>query len=61
MAERDAGRDGRAAREYLEAFSKRREIVARSTGKYELLGALAPAIAARSTRSASGTGPATGN
>jgi superfamily II DNA or RNA helicase len=46
LAERDAGPDGRAAREYLDAFSKRREIVARSTGKYELLGALAPAIAA---------------
>jgi superfamily II DNA or RNA helicase len=46
LAERDAGPDGRAAREYLDAFSKRREIVARSTGKYELLGGLAPAIAA---------------
>ena len=28
LAERDAGADGRAAREYLDAFSKRREIVA---------------------------------
>src|SRR6478736_827151 len=44
LAERDAGADGRAAREYLDAFSKRREIVARSSGKYELLGHLADAI-----------------
>jgi RNA polymerase primary sigma factor len=44
LAERDAGADGRAAREYLDAFSKRREIVAQSSGKYELLGGLAPAI-----------------
>ena len=28
LAERDAGADGRAAREYLDAFSKRRQIVA---------------------------------
>jgi RNA polymerase primary sigma factor len=44
LAERDAGADGRAAREYLDAFSKRRDIVAQSSGKYELLGNLAPAI-----------------
>ena len=44
LAERDAGADGRAAREYLDAFSKRRQIVAQSSGKYELLGQLAPAI-----------------
>jgi RNA polymerase primary sigma factor len=44
LAERDAGADGRAARQYLDAFSKRREIVAQSSGKYELLGSLAPAI-----------------
>ena len=44
LAERDAGADGRAAREYLDAFSKRRDIVAQSSGKYELLGGLAPAI-----------------
>jgi len=44
LAERDAGADGRAARDYLDAFSKRRDIVARSSGKYELLGTLAPAI-----------------
>jgi superfamily II DNA or RNA helicase len=44
LAERDAGADGRAAREYLEAFSKRRQIVSQSTGKYELVGNLAPAI-----------------
>ena len=44
LAERDGGADGRAARDYLDAFSKRRQIVARSTGKYDLLGSLAPAI-----------------
>jgi RNA polymerase primary sigma factor len=44
LAERDAGADGRAAREYLDAFSKRRQIVAQSSGKYELLGSLAGAI-----------------
>ena len=44
LAEGDAGADGRAAREYLDAFSKRREIVAWSSGKYELLGHLAKAI-----------------
>ena len=44
LAERDAGADGRAAREYLDAFSKRRQIVADTSGKYELLGSLAPAI-----------------
>src|SRR6476469_3936045 len=44
LAERDSGADGRAAREYLDAFSKRREIVAQSSGKYELLGRLAEAI-----------------
>ena len=44
LAEHDSGADGRAAREYLEAFSKRRQIVAQTVGKYELLGRLAPAI-----------------
>jgi superfamily II DNA or RNA helicase len=44
LAERDAGADGRAARDYLDAFSKRRQIVAQSIGKYELLGELAAAI-----------------
>jgi hypothetical protein len=44
LAERDAGPNGRAAREYLDAFSKRRQIVAQSSAKYELLGRLAPAI-----------------
>ena len=44
LADHDAGANGRAAREYLDAFSKRREIVAQSSGKYELLGALARAI-----------------
>ncbi len=42
LAERDAGADGRAARDYLDAFSKRRQIVAQTIGKYELLGELAP-------------------
>jgi superfamily II DNA or RNA helicase len=46
LAERDAGADGRAAREYLDAFSKRRQIVAQTSGKYELLHKLAPAIKA---------------
>ncbi len=44
LAEHDAGADGRAAREYLDAFSKRRDIVAQSSGKYELLGTLAQSI-----------------
>ena len=44
LAERDSGVDGRAARDYLEAFSKRRQIVAQTIGKYELLGLLGPAI-----------------
>src|SRR4051812_2328555 len=44
LADRDAGPDGRAARDYLDAFSKRRQIVAQTIGKYELLGDLAPAI-----------------
>jgi superfamily II DNA or RNA helicase len=44
LADRDAGADGRAARDYLDAFSKRRLIVGQSIGKYELLGRLAPAI-----------------
>jgi superfamily II DNA or RNA helicase len=46
LAERDAGPDGRAARDYLDAFSKRRQIVAQSSGKYELLGQFGPAIKA---------------
>lgn len=44
LAEHDAGANGRAAREYLDAFSARRDIVAQSSGKYDLLGALAGAI-----------------
>jgi superfamily II DNA or RNA helicase len=44
LAERDSGANGRAARDYLDAFSKRRQIVAQTTGKYELLGKLAPTI-----------------
>ena len=44
LADNDAGVDGRAAREYLDAFSKRRQIVAQTSAKYELLGQLAPVI-----------------
>lgn len=44
LAEHDSGADGRAARDYLDAFAKRRQIVAQSSGKYELLGRFAPAI-----------------
>jgi superfamily II DNA or RNA helicase len=44
LADNDAGPDGRAARDYLDAFAKRRQIVAQSIGKYELLGSFAPAI-----------------
>src|SRR4029079_3666930 len=36
LAERDAGADGRAARDYLDAFSKRRQIVAQSIGQYQV-------------------------
>jgi superfamily II DNA or RNA helicase len=46
LADNDAGVDGRAAREYLDAFGKRRQIVADSTGKYEVLGKFASAIEA---------------
>ena len=46
LAEHDTGADGRAARDYLDAFAKRRLIVAQSSGKYELLGRFAPAIKA---------------
>jgi superfamily II DNA or RNA helicase len=45
LADRDGGPDGRAAREYLDAFAKRRQIVAQSSGKYDMLGRLAPALA----------------
>lgn len=44
LAERDSGADGRAARDYLDVFSARRQIVAQSSAKYELLGQMAPAI-----------------
>ena len=47
LAAHDAGADGRAARDYLDAFGKRRQIVAGSSGKYELLGKFAPAIRPR--------------
>ena len=44
LAANDAGPDGRAANEYLNAFSSRREIVATSSAKYEALGKFAEAI-----------------
>lgn len=44
LADHDAGPEGRAARDYLDAFSKRRSIVAQSVAKYELLGRFAPVI-----------------
>jgi len=44
LAERDVGADGRAAREYLDAFARRRQIVAQSSGKAELLGRFAGLI-----------------
>ena len=45
LAENDGGPHGTAANNYLNAFSKRREIVAASTAKYEALGRFAPSIA----------------
>lgn len=44
LAESDAGEDGRAARDYLDAFSKRRDIVSSSTAKYEVLGRFSSSI-----------------
>ena len=44
LAANDAGPDGRAANEYLNAFTARREIVATSSAKYEALGRFADAI-----------------
>ena len=44
LSEADAGNNGRAAREYLDALGKRREIVANSTAKYQALTTLAPTI-----------------
>ena len=44
LAEHDAGPNGKAAVTYLEAFSKRREIVATSRTKYEVLSRFAPLI-----------------
>jgi RNA polymerase primary sigma factor len=41
LADKDAGEHGRAAREYLDALGKRREIVANSTAKYQALTTLA--------------------
>lgn len=46
LADHDAGPEGRAARDYLDAFAKRRSIVAQSVAKYELLGRFAPVIKA---------------
>ncbi len=47
LAERDAGADGRAARVPSSRSPSERDIVAQSSGKYELLGHLADAILGR--------------
>ena len=44
LSENDAGPNGKAATTYLESFSKRREIVATSRAKYEVLSSFAPVI-----------------
>ena len=44
LAENDAGPNGKAAATYLDSFSKRREIVATSRAKYEVLSSFAPVI-----------------
>lgn len=44
LADQDASEHGRAAREYLDALGKRREIVASSAAKYKALTTLAPTI-----------------
>ncbi|MGI9657522.1 MAG: DEAD/DEAH box helicase, partial [Gaiellaceae bacterium] len=44
LADQDASENGRAAREYLDALGKRREIVANSGSKYKALTALAPTL-----------------
>ncbi|MEC9089297.1 MAG: DEAD/DEAH box helicase [Actinomycetota bacterium] len=44
LSENDAGPNGKAATTYLDSFSKRREIVATSRAKYEVLSSFAPVI-----------------
>ena len=44
LSEKDAGPHGKAASAYMEAFGKRREIVAGSKTKYEVLNQFAPII-----------------
>jgi|TARA_B100001559_G_scaffold1632_1_gene1409 RNA polymerase primary sigma factor len=44
LAEKDAGPNGKAAIAYLDAFSRRREIVAGSKTKYEVLNRFAPVM-----------------
>ena len=44
LAEHDAGPNGKAAVTYLEAFSRRREIVATSRTQYEVLSRFAPLV-----------------
>ena len=44
LSDNDAGPNGKAAATYLDAFSKRREIVATSRSKYEVLSNFAPVI-----------------
>ena len=44
LAEKDAGPNGKAATAYMDAFSRRREIVAGSQTKYEVLNRFAPVM-----------------
>jgi superfamily II DNA or RNA helicase len=44
LATNDGGPDGRAANDYLQSLSSRREIVATSSAKYEALGRFGPSI-----------------
>ncbi|NNE73287.1 MAG: DEAD/DEAH box helicase [Acidimicrobiales bacterium] len=44
LAAKDAGPNGRAANDYLKAFSQRREIVSSSTAKYDALGYFGPSL-----------------
>lgn len=44
LADNDGGADGRAAKDYLNSFGRRREIVASSSAKYESLTSFVPTI-----------------
>ena len=52
LAERDAGADGRAARDYLDAFSKRRQIVAQTQRQVRAAGQPRPGDQGRRRRAA---------